>query len=323
MKPVMSFGEALIDFVPTQNGQPLSEVEGFRRAAGGAPANVAAAVARLGGDSYFVGKVGDDAFGRFLETTLKDSGVNTEHLLFTREAKTALAFVSLRDDGERDFMFYREPSADMLFEASEMNPTWFQTPGIYHFCSVTLSHPTSAAATRRGAELAYQKNWLVSFDPNLRFPLWKRPEDAREAVLPLIPFANLVKVSDEELLFITQSRDPDRGARALLDLGVDLVVVTRGNKGSDYYTQHSQGHVPSVTVEAVDATGAGDAFDGGLLYQLAERDLDRPGFRRLLQNAEALEEILRFANVCGAITATGRGAIPALPTRETVERFGA
>ena len=321
MKRLISFGEALIDFVPTINGQPLHEVTEFRRVAGGAPANVAAAVARLGGESYFAGKIGDDAFGRFLAGVLKENNVHTDYLLYTREAKTALAFVSLREDGERDFMFYREPSADMLFEADEMSPNWFQDPGIFHFCSVTLSYPVSAAATRRGAELAYQKNWLLSFDPNLRFPLWNRPQDAREAVLPLLPFANLVKVAEDELLFITQAREEARGARSLLDLGVDLVVVTRGREGCHYYTKQHTGQVPAVPVTAVDATGAGDAFDGGLLYQLAARELDRPGFRRFLQDTEALEAVLRFANGCGAIATTGRGAIPALPTREAVEGF--
>ena len=319
MKKLMSFGEAMIDFVPTTNGQPLHEVSEFRRAPGGAPANVAVAVARLGGESHFVGKIGDDAFGRFLAGVFKEHGVQTDYLLYTREAKTALAFVSLREDGERDFMFYREPSADMLFEADEMNPAWFQSPGIFHFCSVSLSYPVSAAATRRGAELAYQKNWLVSFDPNLRFPLWKRPGDAREAVLPLLPFANVVKVAEDELLFLTQAREQARAAQSLIDLGVDLVVVTRGREGCGYYTKQHSGIVPTVPVTAVDATGAGDGFDGGLLYRLAERDLDRAGFRRFLQDTGALEAVLRFANGCGALTTTGRGAIPALPTREAVE----
>ncbi|MDX1654395.1 MAG: PfkB family carbohydrate kinase, partial [Candidatus Competibacteraceae bacterium] len=162
MKKVICFGEALIDFVPTVNGLPLAEVEQFRRAPGGAPANVAVAVAKLGGESHFAGKVGEDAFGEVLIKMFRDHRVQTDYLLTTHQAKTALAFVSLREDGERDFLFYREPSADMLFAVEEMQRDWFAGCGIFHFGSITLTYPVSEAATLQGVQLARQAGALVS-----------------------------------------------------------------------------------------------------------------------------------------------------------------
>ncbi len=321
MKKIISFGEALIDFVPNVSGLALSDVEQFKRAAGGAPANMAVAVAKLGGDSHFLGKVGDDAFGRHLETVLRDHGVKTDMLLFTREAKTALAFVSLRADGERDFLFYREPSADMLITPEELDPAWFADPGIFHFGSLTLTWPQCKATTYKAVQLAKEAGNLISFDPNLRFSLWSSPADARDAVVPLLPSADVLKVSEEELEFLLQTKDEDVAVQRLLELGIALVVVTRGRLGSSYYTASVSGAVPVTPVMSVDTTGAGDAFVGGMLYQLATLDASRQNLEALTRNQATLEAILRFANACGAITTTGRGAIPSLPTLDMVNDF--
>lgn len=321
MKKIISFGEALIDFVPTISGLPLAEVEQFRRAAGGAPANVAVAIAKLGGDCYFAGKVGDDAFGHCLGSILKDHGVDIDSLLYTRKAKTALAFVSLRADGERDFLFYREPSADMLMTAEEMNPAWFQQAGIFHYGSITLTWPDSKAATLRGIELAQQAGALLNFDPNLRFSLWPSPEAARDEIVPLLPHADILKVSEEELSFLTQKEKEREAAQYLLELGVELVLITKGGEGCSYYTSSLAGTIPVTRVESVDTTGAGDAFVGGFLYQVARLDIAKDNLERLTDHRDTLESVLRFANVCGAITTTGRGAIPSLPTLEQVENF--
>ena len=321
MKKIISFGEALIDFVPTQSGLPLSEVEQFKRAAGGAPANVAVAIAKLGGDSHFAGKVGNDAFGHHLASILKDHGVNTDSLLFTDEAKTALAFVALRADGERDFLFYREPSADMLMSAAEMNPTWFNGAGIFHYGSITLTWPVSKQATLRGIELAQQAGVLLSFDPNLRFSLWPSPQQAREEIVPLLPFADILKVSEEELGFLTQQEKEQEGVEYLLELGIDLVLITKDRSGCSYYSAELAGAVPVAAVESVDTTGAGDAFVGGFLYQVARLDMTQNNLTQLTGHRETLESVLRFANACGAITTTGRGAIPSLPTLDQIEQF--
>lgn len=321
MEKVIILGEALIDFVPTVSGLPLAEVEQFKRAAGGAPANVAVVIAKLGGESYFAGKVGDDAFGHHLEQVLKDHRVHTDYLLFTKEAKTALAFVSLRADGERDFLFFREPSADMLFAADEVQSEWFKQTGIFHYGSITLTWPVCKQATLRGIELAQKAGVLLSFDPNLRFSLWPSPEAARDAIVPLLPTADVLKVGDEELFFLMQTEDEQEGVKRLLDKGIALVLVTKGRDGCSYYTPTLSGTAPVTPVQSVDTTGAGDAFVGGFLYQLARLDISKRNIADITDNRDAIEQALRFANACGAITTTGRGAIPSLPTLDQVEAF--
>ncbi len=319
MKKVISFGEALIDFVPTVNGLPLSEVEQFKRAAGGAPANVAVAIAKLGGESYFAGQVGDDAFGRHLETTFRSHGVKTDYLLFTDQAKTALAFVSLRADGERDFLFFREPSADMLIASDAIKPEWFRDAGIFHYGSLTLTWPVSKDATLKGIELARQADVLLSFDPNLRFSLWPSPETARDEIVPLLSTADVLKVSEEELAFLAETESEDEGVRQLLDRGIALILITKGKAGCSYHTSRLSGTVPVPDLQRVDTTGAGDAFVGGFLYQLARLDISKHNLDLLVGDRDGLESVLRFANACGAITITGRGAIPSLPTLTAVE----
>jgi fructokinase len=321
VKKVICFGEALIDFIPTVSGLPLSEVEQFKRAAGGAPANVAVAIAKLGGNSYFAGQVGNDAFGRHLETTFQNHGVKTDYLIFTDKAKTALAFVSLRADGERDFLFFREPSADMLISPDDMKPEWFWDAGIFHYGSLTLTWPVSKDATLRGIELAEQAGVLLSFDPNLRFSLWPSPEVARGTIVPLLSAANVLKVSDEELVFLTETDNENEGVEQLLDLGIALVLVTKGKAGCSYYTPALAGSLAVPDVQRVDTTGAGDSFAGGFLYQLARLDISRNNLDSLIGNRDGLESVLRFANACGSITITGRGAIPSLPTLAQVENF--
>lgn len=321
MNKVISFGEALIDFIPTENGLPLSQVEQFKRAPGGAPANVAVAVAKLGGNSYFAGKVGDDAFGHFLESVFQEHGVHTDYLLFTKEAKTALAFVSLRQDGERDFLFYRNPSADMLISPEEMDRSWFKDVGIFHFGSITLTHPLSEAATLQGMLLAKEADSLVSFDPNLRFSLWPSPEEARTKVTPLFVSTDILKVGEEELHFLLETDDEQEAVQHLLGLGISLAIVTKGRGGCSYYTPRLSGNVPVLPVDAIDTTGAGDAFVGGLLYQLATLQITKSTIQTLSDNQERLESVLRFANACGAITTTGRGAIPSLPTVDKVQQY--
>lgn len=321
MKKVISFGEALIDFIPTESGLPLAEVEHFKRAAGGAPANVAVAIAKLGGYSYFAGKVGDESFGHFLESVFKNHGVHTDYLLFTKEAQTALAFVSLREDGERDFLFYRNPSADMLISAEEIERSWFEEAGIFHFGSITLTHPVSEGATLQGVLLAKETGNLISFDPNLRFSLWPSPETARDKIKPLFSSTDVLKVSEDELRFLTETDHEETAVKQLLEIGVSLVVVTRGSAGSNYFTHALSGTVPAPSIKPVDATGAGDSFVGGLLYQLANMDITEANISNLVDNREAVESALRFANACGAITTTGRGAIPSLPTLQQVTAF--
>ncbi|CAN6448782.1 unnamed protein product [Victoria cruziana] len=268
---VASFGEMLIDFVPTEAGVSLADAPGFLKKAGGAPANVAIAVKRLGGRSAFIGKLGDDEFGRMLAGILRENGVDDQGVRFDGNARTALAFVTLRADGEREFMFYRNPSADMLLTPDELDLPLLHQTKILHYGSISLiSEPCRSAHLRAMAE-AKKAGALLSFDPNLRLALWPSPDDARKRILSIWEEADIIKVSDVELEFLTGNGSlEDEVALSLWHKDLKLLVVTIGDKGCKYYTKHSRGAVNSVKVKAVDTTGAGDAFIGALLKQLSQ-----------------------------------------------------
>ncbi|MFE5323630.1 PfkB family carbohydrate kinase [Paenibacillus sp. NPDC056579] len=316
-KMIVCLGELLIDFVPEENGQPLDKVPAFQRAAGGAPANVAAAVAKLGGSSRFIGKIGSDAFGRYLRGTLIDAGVEPA-LVETDAARTGLAFVSLRRDGERDFLFYREPAADMLLEASELEDDWLDDAAVYHFGSVSLISEPSRTATLEAARKVRAAGGVVSYDPNLRPALWPDEQTMRQEVLAHIALADIVKVSEEEASLLLETH-PAEAVQQLLAMGAKAVVVTRGEEGCFVVTRNAMTLVPGVRVKAVDTTGAGDSFVGAMLYKLAECGMTAERLEGLLSDEAAVMDIFTFANKVGAITTTRRGAIPALPTLAEVE----
>ncbi|XVE72202.1 hypothetical protein DITRI_Ditri11bG0020200 [Diplodiscus trichospermus] len=310
---VVCFGEMLIDFVPTISGLSLANAPAFKKAPGGAPANVAVGIARLGGSSAFIGKVGEDEFGYMLADILKENNVNYEGMRFDPGARTALAFVTLRSDGEREFMFYRNPSADMLLQENELDFDLIRKATIFHYGSISLITEPCKSAHIAAAKAAKDAGVVLSYDPNLRLPLWPSAESAREGILSIWDTADIIKISEEEISFLTQGEDPydDAVARKLFHPNLKLLLVTEGPNGCRYYTQEFSGRVEGLKVEAVDTTGAGDAFVAGTLVQLASDS-------SLIQHEDRLRDALKFANVCGALTVTERGAIPALPTRGAV-----
>uniref|UniRef100_UPI0005C8472D probable fructokinase-6, chloroplastic n=1 Tax=Fragaria vesca subsp. vesca TaxID=101020 RepID=UPI0005C8472D len=310
---VVCFGEMLIDFVPTTNGLSLADAPAFKKAAGGAPANVAVGIARLGGSSAFIGKVGEDEFGYMLADILKKNNVNNEGMRFDPGARTALAFVTLRSDGEREFMFYRNPSADMLLQEAELDLDLIRKAKILHYGSISLITEPCKSAHIAAAKAAKEADVVLSYDPNLRLPLWPSAKSAREGILSIWETADIIKISEEEISFLTEGEDPfdETVVRKLYHPNLNLLLVTEGPDGCRYYTKEFSGRVKGMKVDAVDTTGAGDAFVAGILSQLAV-DLS------LIQNEDKLRDALLFANACGASTVTGRGAIPALPTREAV-----
>jgi len=314
MPDAIALGELLIDFVPTVSGVTLIEAQAFVKAPGGAPANVAAGLARLGVSSGFMGQVGDDAFGHFLAQTLRDNGVDVSHLKHSGAARTMLAFVSLRADGEREFMFYRHPSADMLYRPEDVDPEYVRTARILHFGSISLIGEPSRSATLRAISIALAAGALISFDPNLRLDLWPDAEAARAGIRIGWPLAHVIKVSEEELIFIADTGDPVEAARKLWHSHLRLLVVTQGRRGCRYVTPRFSGTVPGFAVQTVDTTGAGDGFVAGLLKGL----LDHPG---AFDDESQLRAICRYANAVGALTTTRRGAIPALPTANQVDEF--
>ena len=314
MANAICLGELLIDFVPTVTGTGLTDAPAFIKAPGGAPGNVAVGLARLGVKSAFMGKVGDDAFGHFLADTLAEAGVDVSPLRFSSEARTALAFVSLRSDGEREFMFYRHPSADMLFTPREVDMDAISRAKLLHFGSISLIGEPSRSATLYAVDAARAAGGLVSYDPNLRLPLWPDADAARKGLLLGLSKAHIVKLSDDESEFLTGLSDLKAACQSLWHEDLKLMVVTRGRAGCVYFTPSFTGMVESFTVEAVDATGAGDGFVAGLLQGL----LADPS---VVQDEARLRELCRFANAVGALATTERGAIPALPDRERVREF--
>jgi fructokinase len=314
MPDAICLGELLIDFVPTVTGKNLIETPAFQKAAGGAPGNVAVGLQQLGVDTAFIGKVGNDPFGYFLTGALSEKGVDISRVLYSDEARTGLAFVSLGADGDREFMFYRHPSADMLLRAEEIDADIIKSAKLLHFGSITLIGEPVRGATLHAVATAREAGCLISYDPNLRLALWP-DEAAAEAGLKLgMAQANIVKISEDEVEFLTGTNDLEQARKQLWHDEMQLMVVTRGSKGCCFITPGFEGEVDTFKVEAVDATGAGDGFVAGLLQGL----LKNP---ETLSNPAMLHDLCRFANAVGAITATGRGAIPALPDYQSVLRF--
>lgn len=318
MNAVCCFGEALIDF----HGSTARSAPVFTAHAGGAPANVAVAVARLGGNALFVGMFGTDAFGGLLLRELSAAGVDTTHTRRTDAANTALAFVSHAPDGERDFSFYRPPSADLLFRDSDFDAAIFRAGMIFHAGSCSMTEPESAATTLGGMARAREAGAVVSFDMNLRPPLWPRGEDPAPTIWRAIELADFVKLSAEELAFLAASTGGQDAAFARLwQAHAKLVVVTDGDRAVRWFTQKAQGERSAFPVRAVDTTGAGDAFMGGCLYQFAKAGLDAASFGTFVADAVRLETTLRFAAACGALAVTRAGSFAAMPTRVDVEAF--
>ncbi|KAI4340845.1 hypothetical protein MLD38_025646 [Melastoma candidum] len=313
---VVCFGEMLIDFVPPVAGVSLAEAPAFEKAPGGAPANVAVGIARLGGSSAFVGKVGDDEFGYMLSNMLKENKVDNSGVRFDHSARTALAFVTNRADGEREFLFFRHPSADMLFHESELDESIIEKAVIFHYGSISLIAEPCRSTHLKAMKIAKESGSLLSYDPNLRLPLWPSPEVAREEIMRIWDQADVIKISEEEITFLTGGVDPNDDKvvmEKLFHSNLKLLIVTEGSEGCRYFTKKFRGRVGGVKVKAVDTTGAGDAFVGGFLYCLSA-DLE------LYKDEKRLRDALFFGNVCGAITVTERGAIPALPKKDAVLR---
>lgn len=310
MADVICVGDLLIDFVPTVTGTGLIDAPAFQKAAGGAAANVAVGLARLGASSAFMGKVGSDPFGHFLAGTLSQEGVDITPLRFESRARTALAFVSLRADGEREFLFYRHPSADMLFVPEEVDEGAIAACRVLHFDSISLAAAQPRATVLHAVGLAREAGKLISYDVNLRLPLWSDADAARDGIRTGLASADIAKLSDDELEFLTGRRDPD-AVQSLWHAGLKVAVLTMGGRGCILITADGQQEIPSIPVKAVDTTGAGDGFVAGFLAGLLRH--------RSMPGAVELAEICRFANVVGALTTTQRGAIPSLPTRAAVE----
>lgn len=319
MKKVITIGEALIDFIPNQKGCELKSVSGFERVAGGAPSNVSAVVAKLGGKSNFISKLGKDAFGDHIIEVLNNVNVNTDYVLRTDKANTGLAFVSLKEDGNRDFSFYRNPSADMLLEENEVKKEWFEDCYCLHFCSVDLVESPMKAAHKKAIEYALESESIISFDPNVRLPLWDSEELCKNSILEFLPLAHIVKISDEELEFITGYDTMDKAKEVLFTGNVKLVIFTKGKDGAEAHTQDRVIKIPGNIVDVVDTTGAGDSFIGSFLFELLQDDVKIDKLDSI--SDERLKKYLRFSNYYAAYSTTKKGAIGSYATLDEIMKY--
>ncbi len=316
MPKALCIGELLIDFVSTTPDVTLAAAPGFVKAPGGAPANVAVGIAKLGIDAGFIGKVGADAFGDFLRETLAQNRVNTDSLIADATARTTLAFVATRSDGMKDITFYRHPGADIRLSPDELDTDAIQSAALFHYGSVSLSHSPSREATLEAIKAAKTGGALLSYDANLRLMLWDDADDAKRWIWEVMPYADVVKISEEEWEFIMGDVSFATGAKRILEQqGASLVVITLGEKGCYYTNGSAEGAVDGFAAKVVDTLGAGDAFVAAMLSQLLQHE----NLHSL--DTSQLNAIMRYANAAGALATQKVGVIPALPTAAEIEAF--
>jgi fructokinase len=313
MYDVVAIGELLIDF--TQAGNISDDQVLFERNPGGAPGNVLAILAKLGKRTALISKVGDDQFGKYLIKVLGSIGIDTSNILITDKANTTLAFVHLDSKGDRSFSFYRKPGADMLLEKKELNKSVLTNTGVFHFGSVSMTCEPSRNATLYAVSKAREHGAIITYDPNLRPPLWESLEAARNVIVSGLQYTDVLKVSAEELEFITGHSDLKTGSELLYKShGIKIILVTLGPKGCFYRLGSITGKLSTYDVETVDTTGAGDAFFGAFIYRLLQKnkalsDLDKAD----------MDNMVDFANAAGSLATTKKGAIPAMPTLSEIE----
>ncbi|MBS9402869.1 carbohydrate kinase [Halomonas sp. TRM85114] len=321
MTPVIAFGEALVDMLSSRLGDQSSGLETFTPYAGGAPANVAVACARLGVPSRFLGMLGEDHFGDFLAAELAAHGVDTSGVVRTREARTALAFVSRDADGERTFDFYRPPAADLLYRLEHLPAGVFAEPAILHLCSNSLTEPEIAETTLAMADMARRAGCLVSVDANLRHNLWAENTADISLVTRLLDTADLLKLSADELDYLRADHPRDAWLAERLAAGVKLAVITDGPGEVTLKGAILEERVMPPKVTAVDTTAGGDAFIGGLLAELVDLTARTGVDGDWYHDHDFLRHAVQTACRCGAHAVTLPGAYASLPTRDDLARL--
>ncbi len=311
---VTALGELLIDFTEngiSAQGNPIMEAN-----PGGAPCNVLAMLGRLGKKTAFIGKVGDDMFGRQLRTAVEEVGIDTRNLVVDEEVHTTLAFVHTYPDGDRDFSFYRNPGADMMLTKEDVQVELIQNSSIFHFGTLSSTHEGVREATRYAIDVAKEAGCIISFDPNLRPPLWKDLEDARKEIEYGLGKCDVLKISDNEVEFLFDTTDYDKGAALLQEkYNIPLICITLGKEGSNvYYKGQKVTAAPFLQENTIETTGAGDTFCASVLNYVLEHDLAN-------LSADELKEMLTFANAAASLITTKKGALRVMPSRQDVFDF--
>ncbi len=308
---VIALGELLIDF--TMSGQSEQGNNMFEACPGGAPCNVLALLNKMGKKTAFLGKVGKDQFGTLLRDTVTEAGIDASHLMIDDKVNTTLAFVHTFPDGDREFSFYRNPGADMMLTEDEVDPAFIAQTKIFHFGTLSMTHDGVRAATKKAVQAAKDAGCLVSFDPNLRPPLWSSLDLAKEQMEYGFGVCDILKISDNEIQFVSGKEDYDEGIAYLQETyHIPLILLTMGKEGSRAYYKGKCVERPGFAVKAIETTGAGDTFCGSSLNYIVEH-----GFDDLTE--DQLGELLTFANAAAAIVTTKKGAIRSMPERAEVE----
>ena len=313
MFDILTIGEMLIDL--TQTGISDKGIPVYTAFPGGAPANVAVAAAKLGANTAFIGKVGNDAFGKLLVDTVKNNGVNADGMIVTDTANTTLAVVSLQQSGERDFAFYRKGFADTQLSESEISDDTLKNTHILHFGSVSMTEEPSRTATFNSALRAKNMGATITYDPNYRASLWDSLDDALIQMKMPLSIVDILKISDEELPLLADTDDPEQGTKLLSDrYGIPLILLTLGAKGAYYRFGDCTGMCEGVKVKVADTNGAGDTFFGAFLSGMARLGKYKPSEL----SEDEIRELVTFANKAASITTSRSGAIPAMPTLSEV-----
>ena len=314
MHHITALGELLIDF--TESGVSSAGMKLFERNPGGAVANVLAAAARLGEQTAFIGKVGNDMHGAFLKETLENAGIDTTGLAMSDKFFTTLAFVALSASGERTFSFARKPGADTQLTVSEIDESILESTEIFHVGSLSLTDEPARSATHHAVKIAKEHGAVISYDPNYRASLWKDEETAKERMRELLSYVDVMKLSDEETALLTDESEPEQAAKRLNEMGISCVAVTLGKKGALVSVDGKSEIVPGYIQPAIDTTGAGDAFWGGFLHRMLT--LKKQPDQLTLEEAA---DCANWGNAVATCCVQKRGAIPAMPTPEEVEEL--
>ena len=308
---VVALGELLIDF--TENGKSEQGNPLFEANPGGAPCNVLAMVSKLGHKTAFIGKVGKDSFGKQLKETLEEVGIDASYLYMDEEVHTTLALVHTLADGDRDFSFYRNPGADMMLTEEEVPKELIQNSKIFHFGTLSMTHEGVRNATKKALDIAKKSGCIISFDPNLRPPLWDSLDAAKEQVLYGLQYCDILKISDNEIQWLTGEEDYTDGVNWILErFHIPLILVSMGKEGSrSYYKGNTVEVAPFLQKNTIETTGAGDTFGGCVLHYILEHGLEN-------LTEENLVEMLRFANAAAALITTRKGALRVMPSVEEI-----
>jgi fructokinase len=325
MADVLCLGEILVDWICRTVGAELNEAESFTKAPGGAPANTAVGLARQGISTGFIGRVSDDDFGAWLVSILQDNGIDTRGTIRDPNAQTRMAYVVTTLSGDRKLAeFTRVACADAQLTVSDIIPEQFENAHVLHFGSISLIANPSADATRHAVHLAQEHNLLISYDPNVRTGLWPSADICRTTILDTLNWADLVKINEDELFFLTGSHDISAAETLRAEHNIPLLIITLDARGAYITTPHGHRIVPGFGVHLEEATGAGDGFNSGVIAGLLpylKKSTQTP--RKTLEalDLNQLQEIVYRANAIGAITCTRAGAMPALPTTQEVDFF--